>query len=201
MQWVEIAHRALNLLRERTKVAFVTEQELMALPDIIDHMHKDGYGVVVVDGTQKGRLDDQYREGDTDLRTLEGFLVEYNESFAYEFVEVSALGASERMLFDHTPEILALTGIRPGEAPQVRISETMRVGLDSTLGVWDMEIRSIVIKRTQLCSLPQYASTLLHEAAHATTGTSDVTREFEAVLTEYLGRTADRALAAAVQTR
>lgn len=195
MQWVEIAHRALNLLHERAKVAFVTEQELIAVPDIIDHMRNDGHEVVVVDGTQKGRLDDQYRDGDTDLRTLEGFLVEYNESFAYEFVDVSALSASERALFDRTPEILALIGVGRGDSPEVRISETMRVGLDSTLGVWDLELRSIVIKRAQLCSLPQYAATLLHEAAHATTGTSDVTREFEAVLTGYLGRTADQALA------
>ena len=63
MQWVEIAHRALNLLHERAKVAFVTEQELIAVPDIIHHIHNNGYEVVVVDGTQKGRLDDQYRYG------------------------------------------------------------------------------------------------------------------------------------------
>lgn len=179
MQWIEIAHRALNLLHERARVAFVTEEELVAMPDVIDHMRNDGYEVVVVDGTQKGRLDDQYRDGDTELRTLEGFLVEYNESFDYRFVDRGALSAPERALFDRTHEILALIGIEVGKAPPVRVSETMRVGLDSTLGVWDTELGSIVIKRTQLASLPQYAATLLHEAAHATTGTSDVTREFE----------------------
>ena len=100
---------------------------------------------------------------------MEGFLVEYNESFAYKFVEVSALSASERALFDRTPEILALISVGRGDTPEVRISETMRVGLYSTLCVWDLELRSIVIKRAQLRSLPRYAATLLHEAAHATT--------------------------------
>jgi hypothetical protein len=200
MQWIEIAHRALNLLHERGRVAFVTEDELLAMPDVIDHMRNDGYDVVVIDSIQKGRLDDQYRDGERDLRTLEGFLVEYNESFNYEFVEPNALDATERPLFDRTLEILALTGIEPADAPPVRISETMRVGLDSTLGVWDQTLGSIVIKRAQLASLRQYAATLLHEAAHATTGASDVTREFESVLTGYLGKTANRALTARPRT-
>jgi antirestriction protein ArdC len=45
-----------------------------------------------------------------------------------------------------------------------------------------------------LSSLVGYAATLLHEAGHATTGTVDATREFERVLTDYLGKTAVVAL-------
>jgi hypothetical protein len=41
-----------------------------------------------------------------------------------------------------------------------------------------------------------YAATLLHEVAHATTGTVDATRAFEAVLTGYLGKTSLAALKA-----
>jgi hypothetical protein len=89
---------------------------------------------------------------------------------------------------------LALVGVNPPEAPPVEISETMRVGLDTTNGVWDRERRTIVIKRSQLGSLPEYAGTLLHEAAHATTGAMDVTRAFEAVLSAYLGRVASAVL-------
>ena len=70
----------------------------------------------------------------------------------------------------------------------------MRVGFDTTEGVWDANLQSIVIKRSKLRSLTDFAGTLLHEAAHATTGAPDVTREFEAVLTDYLGRVTDRAV-------
>ena len=72
----------------------------------------------------------------------------------------------------------------------------MRIGLDTTNGVWDTALRTIVIKRSQLRSLAGFAGTLLHEACvHATTGAPDVTRQFESVLTDYLGQTAQQAVA------
>jgi hypothetical protein len=66
----------------------------------------------------------------------------------------------------------------------------MRITNDNTGGVWDTAQRAIVIKRSQLASLASYAGTLLHEAAHATSGAVDDTRDFESVLTHYLGQTA-----------
>ena len=70
----------------------------------------------------------------------------------------------------------------------MKISETMRMGRDDTEAVWDPELDAIVIKRARLGSLAEYAATLLHEVAHAMTGTHDASREFENVLTDYLGR-------------
>ena len=178
MQWSEIAQRAFNLLNQRQKVTFVTESEVQLAPDIIDHMRNDGYDVVMVSDEHKLKLDEQYRAGDTDLHTFEGFVAEFNESFSYTFAAPESLLDAERAIYERTSEILALVGVNPPEAPPVEISETMRVGLDTTNGVWDRERRTIVIKRSQLGSLPEYAGTLLHEAAHATTGAMDVTRAF-----------------------
>jgi hypothetical protein len=75
------------------------------------------------------------------------------------------------------------------------IAEYEALGFD-TEGVWDSSIPAIVIKRSKLSSLVGYAATLLHETGHATTGTHDATREFESVLTTYLGRTATAAVGA-----
>ena len=194
MQWIEIAQRALNLLHERSRVAFITETEMQIAPDIVDHMRSDGYDVVMVSDAHKLRLDEQYQAGDTDLRTLEGFITEYNESFSYQFVEREQLRGEERQIFGRSSEILELVGIGRHSAPPIRVSETMRVGLDTTDGVWDPALQTIVIKRTKLRSLADFAGTLLHEAAHATTGAPDVTRQFESVLTDYLGHTATRAV-------
>jgi hypothetical protein len=63
----------------------------------------------------------------------------------------------------------------------------MRADRDLTLGCWDPDRREIVIHRRQLRAAATYLGTLLHEAAHALTGAADSTREFENVLTEYLG--------------
>jgi hypothetical protein len=197
MQWVEIAHRALNILHEQSRVAFVSESEVEVAPDMIDHMRRDGYEVVLVSDTHKAKLDEQYEAGDKDLRTMEGYVTEFNESFSYQFVDPEDLTGEERLIFEQTPGILKLVGVRVAAAPRIRISETTRLGLDSTEGVWDRAEQAIIIKRSTLDSLAHYAGTLLHELAHATTGAPDVTRQFETALTEYLGQTARRAVDAA----
>ncbi len=167
---------------------------MQVAPDVVDHMRRDGYEVVMVSDAHKLKLDQQYEAGDTDLRTMEGFIAEFNQSFSYEFVERDELSEAERQIFDRSAEVLELVGVTGSAVPLIRVSETMRVGFDTTDGVWDPALQSIVIKRSKLRSLADYAGTLLHEAAHATTGAFDVTREFEAVLTDYLGRVSDRAV-------
>ncbi|TMK99478.1 MAG: sensor histidine kinase [Actinobacteria bacterium] len=190
MQWTEIANRAYTLLSARSRVTFVTEDEIHEAPNVIDHMRRDGYEVVIVSADHRAKLDAQYEAGDYDLRTFQGFVQEYNESFQYEFVAPEALQPAERAVFDRTREILSLIESDEAVALPVQISETMRVGLDTTNGVWDSDLRSIVIARRQLQSFADYAGTLLHEAAHSLTGTIDATRDFECVLTEYLGQVA-----------
>lgn len=76
------------------------------------------------------------------------------------------------------------------------ISETIRADLYDTAGVWDAAEGAIVIKRSALASPKKYAGILLHEIAHATTGTAEATREFENVLTDFLGSTGSKAVCA-----
>ena len=197
MQWIEISQLSLTRLYERDKVIFVTEDELHSHPDVIDHARRDRLKVVIVTRPEKKKLQEQAEGGGVAVRLLEDYVAEFNESFEYSFVEPDDLSAEERAVFDRTDEILSLVGEGAEHeegALDVRLSETLRLTRDDTEGVWDPEIQAIVIKRDRLASLTDYASTLLHEAAHATTGTHDATREFENVLTGYLGDTASTAL-------
>ena len=111
----------------------------------------------------------------------------------------------EKEIFGKTSEILGLVGWSEGDIPKVLISETMQpeAGRDNgtgitivieAVGVWQEATRTITIKRSQLSSLPEYAATLLHEAAHASSGATDATRRFESELTQYLGSCADEAI-------
>ena len=194
MQWIEIAQMALTLLHERGGVLFVTEQELHTHPDVVDHARRDGLKIVIVSNAEKSKLVEQARSGGVEVRTLENYVVEFNQSFDYTFVEPDRLTEKERAVFALTPDLLALVGVEGDAAPHVRISETMRIGRDDTEGVWDPELDAIVVKRAKLKSARSYAATLLHEVAHATSGAVDATREFENVLTRYLGRTGSAAL-------
>jgi hypothetical protein len=194
MAWIEIGQLALNLMSAQAPVAYFTEQELQTSPHILDNVRSDGYEVVVISEQQKIKLDAQVLSGGPQVRTLEAYVEEYNTSFEYSFIDYANLTNEERRIYDLTPRILALVGIAGNRIPPIRISETMRVTTDNTEGVWDSLIPAIVIKRSKLVSLLGYAATLLHETGHATTGTVDATRDFEEVLTGYLGRTATAAI-------
>ena len=194
MAWIEISQMALTLMSQQRKVAFVTEQELQSRPNILDSIRSDGYQVVVVTDQQKAKLETQTLAGGPQVRTLETYVQEYSASFQYKFVDLGKLTKEERRICDFTPKILALVGLTGNRVPEIRISETMRVTIDDTEGVWDSSIPAVVIKRSKLSSLVSYAATLLHEVGHATTGTVDATREFERVLTDYLGKTSETAI-------
>jgi hypothetical protein len=193
MTWIEISQIALNLMHERRKVTYFTQPEVLSRPNIVDDVRRDGYQVVVITEQQKSKLESQMQTGGPQVRTVEKYVQEFNSSFEFKFVDVQGLTSEERRIYDFTSKILALVGI-DALALDIRISETMRITSDDTGGVWDPELHAIVIKRTKLSSLVDYAAVLLHEAAHATSGKVDATREFENVLTDYLGRTSVAAL-------
>ena len=194
LQWIEISQMTLTLLHEREDVIFVVEHELHSHPDVLDHARADGLKIVIVTGAEKSKLVEQAKAGGVEVRTLENYVAEFNDSFQYRFVEPVDLDEKEKEIFALTPDIMSLVGVAGPDSPDVKISETMRIGRDDTEGVWDPELEAIVIKRANLKTRRAFAATLLHEVAHAMTGAHDVTREFENVLTRYLGRTSTAAL-------
>ena len=194
LRWIEIAQMALTRLDAVADVLFVTDQELHRHPDIVDYARADGLEIVIVSGAEKQKLVAQADSGGTPTRFFERYVQEFNESFSFTFVEEDDLDDSERRVLGLTPDILGLIGVPERRRPKVLISETMRITGDDTHGVWDPKLRAVVIKRSQLGSRADFAGTLLHEVAHALTGAADATREFEGVLTEYLGMTSGAAL-------
>lgn len=193
MGWIEISQHALNLLHATDDVLFVTDREMRRNPDLMDHARGDGLLIVMVTDAEKKKLVEQSAAGGPETRMFETYLKEFNESFQYTFVDSSDLTPAERRVFDLTPEFLALVGVTD-DAPDVLISETMRVTEDETEGVWDPHIPAVVIKRDRLGDRMGFGATLLHEIAHAMSGALDATREFEMVLTHYLGATSTSAL-------
>lgn len=194
LQWIEIRQMALNILHDREEVVLLTEEEALNYPSILDTIKSDGYKVVLVSENEKHKIDEQMDQGGPSLRTLENYVEEYNDSFQYKFVEPYQLTPHEQSVYKLTENIISLLGLDISGIPKIRISETMRVTIDDTEGCWDPQINSIVIKRSKLLNLQDYAGTLLHEIAHALTNTDDATRDFENVLTLYLGKIAVAAI-------
>jgi len=119
------------------------------------------------------------------------FEEEWNSSFEFKFIDVDDLMSNERDIFKKTEAIMRLIGGRPINVKEIKISETMRMddfSFTEAAGIWEANDSCIIIKRSQLQSLKDYAGTLLHEIAHAISGATDVSSEFEQCLTSLLGR-------------
>ena len=109
----------------------------------------------------------------------------------------SQLSPPELAIWQHTDRILSYIGGRPTIVRDIRISETMRAATFSSreaLGLWDSQNNWIIMKRSTLSGLAEFAGTLLHEALHAKYALSDVSHDFEHYLTELCGTLAAQIL-------
>jgi len=196
LKWSNVAVHATKIMNAEGSAIFLTPSQLVHAADFVDRAVSDGLHIVTIPENLSLRI-----SGETDImggrmNDLGAFVERWNDSFVFRFVESHQLSPAERSIFAHTDRILALIGGRPRNVNAIRISETMRP--DSVLmeaqGLWISETGEIIIKRSQLGTLTDYAATLLHEAAHATSGAGDITFEFESELTSYLGTIATSAL-------
>ena len=185
-----MATHACRILNASQKVIFLTPFELVNAKDFVDKAKDDGFRVVTIPENIQQKIKGLEDLAGNPIRDLEQFKVEWNQSFEFKFVNPKDLTREERMIFDKTKQIVDLIGGLPKNVKKIMISETMRMETSSykeATGLWEAAEERIIIKRTQLRSLKEYAATLLHEIAHVRSGTSDISREFEDELTSLLG--------------
>ena len=197
IRWAEVAQIGIEALAERDdKVIYVTTDDLLNNPDYLGDIQRDGYTVVTVSDSDRDRITSD------NVNTFGDYVVDFQASIEYDFVEEDDLTSAEKAVFEKTEQILDIVGWGVADRPSVRISKTMRPESDSSTGRLVLHdaagcyslLNGIIIRRDQLVSLSTYAAVLLHEAAHASSGATDATREFENELTNYLGRTAEAAI-------
>jgi hypothetical protein len=197
LNWIDVQEHAVKILNATERVVFFTTEELMYATNMVDEAKKSGYKIITIPENLKQRIQGSKDISGTFIRDLDQFYSEYNESFEFRFIDPSDLTPREREIFGKTDEILSLMGGKPRKIKEIKISEIMRKELGSFIerqGVWEKHTGRIIIKRSQLKRIEEYAGTLLHEVAHAISGTTDVTREFEDELTRLLGIISSSAL-------
>lgn len=195
--WLDVAVHGCQILNATSKVLFVTAGELVLYPEAIDRARSDGHRVVTVPENVRQALRGLKDISGKDVRDLNVYDAEWQQSFEFKFVPISGLSKAESEVFKQREQIARLVGGLPKRVKDIVVSETMRPetlnGGDAD-GLWEPSTGRIIIKRSQLSSLAGFAGTLLHEIAHAKSGFGDVNRDFELVLTNFLGQTAVSAL-------
>jgi len=190
LKWNDVATHACRILNASEKVVFLTPFELVTAKDFVDKAKGDGFRIVTIPENIQQKIRGLEDLAGNPIRNLEQFKDEWNQSFEFKFVNPKDLTREEQMTFEKTKHIVDLIGGLPKNVKKIMISETMRMETSSyreATGLWEATEERIIIKRTQLRSLKEYAATLLHEIAHARSGTSDISREFEDELTSLLG--------------
>lgn len=195
VNWKPIRLHAVKLLNERDDVVFATVDERHSNADLLNHARADGYRVVTVPENIRNEIQDERDSEGNRLRDVGTYLEEYNESFEYDWVPEDEMTEDEREVWNFRDDILDLLNDPPVE--EIRVSETIRMTERGEManGVWDGSEQRIVIRRQQLNSVRDFASTLLHEVAHPRSGGApDLSKPFEDALTGLLGEVAESAI-------
>jgi ribosomal protein L40E len=190
LKWLDVQEHGVKILNASEDVIFLTPEELIEDPRMVDEARSGGYNLITIPGNLKEKIKSTTDIHGNEIRDLGQFYKEYDNSFEFKFVGYSRLTENEREVFYYTTKIFKLLGGKPNNIKEIKISETMRKELGTFIeanGIWEPSTGRIIIKRSQLRSIEAYSGTLIHEIAHATSGARDVSREFELELTRLLG--------------
>jgi hypothetical protein len=196
LAWLDVQEHAVRILNASRPSVFLTHEQMINSRDMVDEVQRSGFQIVAVPENLASRFEGLTDIAGAPVKGLGQFVSERAASFQFKWVSPDKLSEQERLVWSTVDRIFQLVGGRPSVIRDVWISETMCVDQrgGETVGLWVSAEGRIVIKRTQLKSIQSFAGTLLHEYLHARYGVSDVSREFEQVLTSTVGLLADRAL-------
>jgi hypothetical protein len=197
LTWSDVQSHAVRILNSKEKVLFASADELAHNPFLVDVAASGGHKIIAVPDILVTKI-----QGISDIKGQQvveanELFRQYGESFEFKWVELQTLSPEELLVWNHLEEILKLLDGRPESVRDIRISETMKrdqLSTRDTFGLWMPREGWIVIHRSQLASLKEFAATLLHEAVHAKYNVLDVSREFEWHLTMLSGRLAEKLL-------
>ena len=120
----------------------------------VEYARRDGYEPVVVPEDIAKALRDVTDLDGEPMFDLGAFRRSWNDSFQFEFVDPADLTDSERSVHELGNDLMRIAEIdlRKVGVDEVRVSETMRLNEHGgeTVGVFDKEMRRVVIRRDQL---------------------------------------------------
>jgi len=142
-------------------------------------IRESGREVLIVPDTVFSKVSMENDYDGTPIGTLDVAKKEYNDSFEYDFVKQSSLTQHELKIWNLREKAFDFYGNRK-YSDKIRISNNINsITSGDTNGVYESGEDIIIIKRSQLKDIGSFFETLFHEIAHATSGYSDNTRDFE----------------------
>lgn len=179
------------------KTTLLSIQEIEDNPELVDELEKSGHQVIVVpeDIKEKSKTIEINTGGF--INDFSHYVEQRDQNFQFKFISPNQLNQTEKYNYNLLNDIFKIIGSKPPNVNEVLISETMQrdnFSFKPAEGLYESFERRIIIKRSVLNDKKRFISVLLHEIAHATSGASDSTRDFESELTKMLGIVGNKAL-------
>lgn len=191
VSWLDIQEHAVKILNTYGNVVFLTNEEAIYNPTLIEEIESRGMEIIFVSENLKSKIHYSNEITDTPIVDFEHFVSDVKSSYVFDFISENELNRSQKNVYAYTNEIIKIFGGLPKDVNEIKISRTMINDYNnnhSTInGVWDSNSNTIIIYIGALDSLGMYAGILIHELIHAKTGQFDISRDFENSLTLQIG--------------
>lgn len=181
--WVDVATHAAKTLNENGNVVFMTPLQRAGLTaQQVEILEQSGKKLVMV-------TDDVFGKIKGNVETFETVYKVYNDSFQYKFVDYHDLSSAEQYVFNLHNQIISYLKPAFKICSNIKVSENIQIGLlgADTLGAYDENTKTIIIKRSALSDAKTFCGVLAHELCHHQHNYDDNTRDFENDLTDMLG--------------
>ncbi|WP_373189105.1 ATP-binding protein [Halolamina sp.] len=184
--WKDIQVHAVKVLNANQEVVIATTGEQANNRDLLEQARNDGYQVVTIPDRIQSEVQNETDTKGGEIRGMEAYATEYEDSFDFDIIAAAEMTPDEQRIWSLRETLFEIIGCPPEYT--VQVSETLRAtDDDTTRGVHIRSDRRIILRRDTLSDSETFIGTLLHELAHTRTLAPDQTREFESVLTDFLG--------------
>ena len=195
LQWIDIQEHAVKVINNLNNVVFVTNSEIESSPDLVEEIKSSGYSIINIPSMLKERISGQKDDSGIVIRDFNHFKSEYYNSFEFNYISRNMLTEYEKRNYDLIDEIIELIGYKRKRLPEIKISGKMQKDEFTFKDSEGLFINNtIILKRSILLNKKKLCSVLLHEIAHYSSKASDVSRDFETELTNFMGTLGEKLL-------
>jgi len=96
LRWLDVQEHAVRILNASEDVIFLTSEELIEDPKMVDEARSGGYNLITIPTNLKEKIKRTTDIHGNDIRDLGQFYKEYDNSFKFKFVEYSELTENEK---------------------------------------------------------------------------------------------------------
>lgn len=189
IKYKDVQSHCIKLYNEFKPSVFIPMSKAYEMTnDDKEKIEESGREVVIVSNETYDKVKQDTDYNGNEIGTFNTVINEYNSKFEYKWVDIDQLDDVERKNLNAAIKLVFGNYGNQRYRDKIKISENINPMTNGdTLGVYDSELNSIILKRSILRKQSSTCEVLFHELVHATTKYPDNDRNFENELGRIIG--------------